>query len=341
MADLATTTALLGLLADLTRVRLMALVADHELSVAELVRICSVPQSRVSTHLGKLREAGLVRDRRAGTSTYYRAQLDRMPTHARAAWLAVASSLDDAALADDRRRCEDVLRSRDSSNAWADSVAGRMEHAYSPGRTWEATARAFVGLIQLGDVLDLGSGDGVNAELLAPRSRSYTCLDRSERVLDAARSRLSHVADVSYVAGDMHDVPLPDHSFDTVLMFSVLTYAERPAAVLAEANRLLRPDGSLVLVTLDAHKHTDVSNAYEHVNSGFSPEQLTRMLAHAGFRVDRCSVAARERRKPYFDVVFAFARGGARPARRARPRLVADALRSEPTTPEPRARRLP
>lgn len=336
MADLATTTALLGLLADPTRVRLMALVAEHELSVAELVRISSVPQSRVSTHLGKLRDAGLVRDRKAGTSTYYRAQLERMPLHARAAWSAVAGALDDVALADDRRRCDEVLRARESSSAWADSVAGRMEHAYSPGRTWEATARAFVGLVQLGDVLDLGSGDGVNAELLAPRSRSYTCLDRSEKVLDAARTRLSHLPNVAYVAGDMHDVPLPDRSFDAVLMFSVLTYAERPAGVLAEANRLLRPDGSLVLVTLDAHNHTEVSTAYEHVNTGFSPAQLGRMLADAGFSVERCEVATRERRKPYFDVVFAFARGGARPARRARPRLVADS-----TSPATSARRLP
>jgi ArsR family transcriptional regulator len=82
-----------------------------------------------------------------------------------------------------------------------------MERHYSPGRTWEATARAFLGLVQLGDVLDGGSGDGTIAQLLAPRARSITCLDRSPRVLAAARARLARVSTVRYLLGELEAIP--------------------------------------------------------------------------------------------------------------------------------------
>jgi SAM-dependent methyltransferase len=307
MADLATTTGLLGLLADPTRVRLLALLGEHELSVAELTRVTGVPQSRVSTHLGKLKDAELIRDRKHGASTFYRLDDARMPAAARAAWQAVAQQIDDAVLEDDRRRCDDVLRARDEASSWPDAVAGRMEHHYSPGRTWEATARAFVGLVQLGDVLDVGSGDGVIAQLLAPRARRFTCLDRSDKVVEAARERLAHLTNVELVHGDMQAMPLPDASFDQVLLFSVLTYADEPERVLAEAHRVLRPGGALVLVTLGEHTHLDISSAYEHVNAGFTPDRLRGMLERVGFAIASCEVTARERRKPYFDVVCAFA----------------------------------
>jgi ArsR family transcriptional regulator len=327
MADLASTTALLGLLADPTRVRLLSLLGEQELSVAELTRITAVPQSRVSTHLGKLKDAELIRDRRHGASTFYRVDEARMPAAARAAWQAIAEQIDDGVLEDDRRRCADVLRARHEAASWPDAVAGRMEHHYSPGRTWEATARAFVGLVQLGDVLDVGSGDGVIAQLLAPRARRFTCLDRSEKVVDAARERLSHLPNVELVHGDMQAMPLADASFDQVLLFSVLTYADQPERVLAEAFRVLRPGGMLVLVTLDEHSHVEISSEYEHVNTGFSPARLRRMLDRAGFVIDTCEVTARERRKPYFEVVCAFAR---RPAE-------ADARRGTGSTKKPRA----
>lgn len=305
---LADTTAMLSLLGDPTRMRLLVLLGAHELSVAELTRITAVPQSRVSTHLGKLKEAGLLRDRKVGTSVFYRMDEARMPAAARAAWQAIASQLDDAALADDADRCDEVLAARSRAANWPDAVAGQMEHHYSPGRTWEATARAFVGLVHLGDVLDVGSGDGVIAQLLAPRASRYVCLDRSARVIDAARARLAHAANVEFVCADMQALPLADGSFDQVLSFSVLTYADDPQGCLAEWFRVLRPGGSLVLVTLDEHRHQDIASAYEHLHCGFSPQRLGVLLARAGYEVERCEVAARERKKPYFDVVCAFAR---------------------------------
>lgn len=311
MADLASTTALLTLFSDSTRLRLMALLWEDELTVAELTRITGLAQSRVSTHLGRLREAGLLADRKVGVSTFYRVEREDLPTEAAKTWSLLLEQLDDAILAQDRSRSEEAIRARTDSAAWPDLVAGRMEDHYSPGRTWEALARGLLGLLDLGEVLDVGSGDGVVAQLLASRAVSVTCLDRSARVIDAARKRLRSIDNIDFAIGDMHEMPLPEQRFDHVLLFNVLTYAEQPQQVLAEAFRVLRPGGQVVLTTLDEHKHTDISSAYQHVNSGFSPERLREIICQAGFEVDACAVSSRERRKPYFQVVTAH---GRRPA---------------------------
>ncbi len=304
MASLAETSSMLTLFADPTRVRLLALLAREELSVAELTQVTELAQSRVSTHLGKLREAGLLSDRRQGASTFYRASAS-MPEAARAVWTLVEQQLGDRAIETDRERCEALVRAREA--AWPDAVAGQMERHYSPGRTWEATARGFLGLMRFGDVLDAGSGDGTLAALIAPRAKSVTCLDRSETVLEAARERLIEHENVRFSAGDLLELPFADAAFDQVMLFNVLTYARDPRRALKEAARVMRPGGLLAIVTLRAHEHASITAAYGHVIPGFDPKKLARMIARTGLTVDTCDVTSRERRKPYFEIVSAFA----------------------------------
>src|SRR5215467_3731619 len=203
------TAELFQLFGEPTRVRLMALLAQGELSVAELVSITELAQSNVSTHLGRLREAGLLRDRKAGSSTFYALNDGAMPEAARKVWSLLVGQVKDAVLDGDRDRRDAVVRARERAAAWPDAVAGQMERHYSPGRTWEATARGLLGLMRLGDVLDAGSGDGTIAQLLAPRARSVTCLDRSERVMAAARQRFGperSARNVRFVVGDLHEL---------------------------------------------------------------------------------------------------------------------------------------
>jgi ArsR family transcriptional regulator len=298
----------LGLLADATRIRLLRLCEGEELTVAELTRITELPQSRVSTHLGKLRQAGLVAVRRQGASTFYRVPpLSVLTDDVQQLWRVVRGQIDDRLLTADLARRDALLAARRDDAAWPDEVAGRMEHHYSPGRTWEATARGLIGLVRLGDVLDVGSGDGVMASLLATRARSVTCLDHSERVIDAATERLAHVPNVRLALGDMHALPFDDGTFDQVLHFHALTYAHDPALALGEAFRVLRDGGDLVVLTLHEHDHLDVTTSYSQVNPGFSPDRLRAQLTEAGFSVSLCDVTSRERRKPYFEVVSAFA----------------------------------
>jgi len=305
MASVDATVELLHLFGDTTRVRLLALLSDEELSVAELTSITELPQSRVSTHLGRLREAGLLRDRKVGASTKYALADASMPGDARKVWELVRGRLDDSVLERDRARRERLRAS--AATPWPDSIAGEMERHYSPGRTWEATARGLLGFVRLGRVLDIGSGDGAIAELLASRAESITCVDRSERVVEAARSRLRRHQNVRALVSDMHALALDDATFDQVLLLNTLTYAERPAVALSEAARVLAPGGTLAVVTLAAHSHREVTAAYGHVQPGFDVGELRRWLRQAGLRVVECHVTSRERTKPYFEVVTAFA----------------------------------
>lgn len=307
MPDLPQTVDLLSVLADPTRVRLLSLLDDTELSVAELTRITDLPQSRVSTHLRKLKDAALVRDRRDGSSSYYGLDDANMNDSARELWGVIQGRLDDEQLAQDRKRREAALAARETSLRWPDEVAGQMERHYSPGRTWEATARGLLGFLRLGEVLDVGSGDGVNAELLAPRSKRVTCLDLSERVIAAARQRLERFSNVDFFVGDMHALPFGDQSFDAVLLLHTLTYSRRPKQAIAEAARVLRPGGAVAVVTLVEHEHDTIARAYDHVNQGFSAASLGSMLRAAGLQIEQCEPSSRERRKPYFQVLTAFA----------------------------------
>jgi ArsR family transcriptional regulator len=292
----------LRVLADPTRVRLLALLEREELTVAELAAVTRLAQPRVSTHLAKLKEAALVRDRRAGVSAYYRFSDDLDGAEA-ALWRALREGTDDPLLRQDAERLPAVLAMRAADQNWADSVAGDMERHYSPGRTWEAMARATLPLLVPGDVLDIASGDGVLAELLAPHAKSYVCVDASERVVAAARERLKPHRNVRVLVGDMHALELPDAGFDLALLMQALTYSERPAAAVAEAARLLRPGGRLVVTSLARHEHRDAVEPYGHANLGFTPRELAKMAEKANLKVSSCEAVTREKRAPHFEVL--------------------------------------
>jgi ArsR family transcriptional regulator len=293
---LADQTDLVRLFADPTRVRLLHLLEREELTVAELTHITRVAQSRVSTHLAKLREAGLVRDRRAGPKSFHALRNGDMPAEARALWDLLRRDAKDPLLALDRQRLEALLRER--GGAWADAVAGQMERHYSPGRTWEAALRGLLGLARLGRVLDVASGDCAISELIAPRAESVTCLDASATVLSAGKRRLGHL---SFCRGDMHALPFADASFDHVLLLACLDYASRPDGAAAEACRVLAPGGNLVAVTLRRHAHKEVAARYNHVQMGFDPPELLELFRPLA--IDLCDVTSVERRPPHFEIV--------------------------------------
>jgi ArsR family transcriptional regulator len=305
--DLAETSALLRLLSDPTRVRLLALLEREELTVAELSAVLRLAQPRVSTHLAKLKEADLVRDRRAGVSSYYRYNGELEPKE-RALLRALEESVDDALLDDDARRLPSILAKRARAEGWADTVAGDMERHYSPGRTWETLARGMMQLVETGDVLDVASGDGVLAELLAPRAHSIVCIDASERVVDAARQRLKPFANVEVRHGDMHALDFPAECFDLVLLMHALTYSDRPASVIDEAARVLRPGGRLLAATLGRHAHRAVVEPFEHRNLGFTTDELRAFARTARLDVISCGRLTRERRPPHFEVLSLVAR---------------------------------
>jgi ArsR family transcriptional regulator len=301
-------TALCRLLADATRLRLLLLLEAHELTVAELTQITRLAQSRVSTHLSRLQRAALVRQRRAGSAAYYSATDAAREGVAGSLWDLLRSQLTDAQARVDRERAAEVIRERRRAQTWAESVAGRMERQYSPGRTWEATARALIGLQDLGDVLDIACGDGVLSELMTAQARSITGVDISPTLIAAARERLKGDAHVTLIEADMHALPLEPGRFDHVFLMHALAYTRRPQDALREAARVLRPGGRLVVSALNAHTHKATIQAYDHVNLGIAPAALRKLIEQAGLSVDSCRVTSREERPPYFEVITALAR---------------------------------
>ena len=305
--DLRHTHDLLRLLGDETRIRLMAVLSEHELTVAELTELLGLAQSRVSTHLGRLREAGLVKVRKNGQGSIYAVPSNLEDVDAGQLWDRVRGRLEDPLIQQDRARARRLVDRRERPGTWADSVAGHMERHYSPGRTWQSTVRGLLGLLDLGDVLDIASGDGALIEILAPRARSITCLDISDRVLQAARERLEPIHNVGFVRGDMHRLPFDDARFDQVLLLNALSYADDPNAVIREGARVLRRPGRLVAVTLAEHPFVEEAKLYDHVQQGFEPKALAHSLVEAGLDVTLCRVTHQEKRRPHFQIITAHA----------------------------------
>ncbi|CAN97901.1 transcriptional regulator, ArsR family [Sorangium cellulosum So ce56] len=295
---------MLNLLGDESRIRLCVLLRERELRVTDLVRVTGIAQSRVSTHLGRLREAGFVRDRRQGPQSFYALAVDTLPGTAKAL-LDEATKSPDPTLEGDQRRLLELDAER--RGGLPESFAGEMERHYSPGRTWQSLAVGIAALLRLGDVLDVGSGDGAAASALAPYCRSLTCVDSSSRMIEAARERFSTQPHVRAEVADVHALPFGDASFDSILVFHTLTYAEDPPRALEECARVLRPGGRVVILSLDAHQQREITVPYGERHPGFSPADIRAMLTRVKLDVAASEVACRETKKPHFQVVLAIA----------------------------------
>jgi len=314
---IAQTIGTLTLLGDESRLRLCALLRERELSVSEIVKVTGISQSRVSTHLAKLREGGFVRDRRDGAHAFYALATDGFSSAA-AAVLDEATSGADPTLEGDKARLRALLS--EQKGALPDAFAGEMERHYSPGRTWSSLALGLASLLELGDVLDVGAGDGAVAALVAPRCRSLTCVDTNDRMITAAKRRLARAKNVTVAAADAEALPFLPASFDAALVFHTLTYAARPQRVLDECARVLRPGGRLVLLSLDEHHMHEVTLPYGERHSGFSPRALRGMLTRSGLTTTSCEVVVREAKKPHFQVVLGTATKAESPPKRSKAR---------------------
>src|SRR6186713_1800877 len=177
----------LTLLGDENRIRLCALLRDRELCVTNLVRVTGIAQSRVSTHLGRLREAGLVRDRRKGPQSFYGLVADSLPAAVRTCLDEIAASGDPTLDGDQERLRELEAERRGDVPEHLDD----LEREYSPGRSWQSLTVGIAALLRLGDVLDVGSGDGAAAVLpLAHLHRHQSATDRRRgRAARASRPR--------------------------------------------------------------------------------------------------------------------------------------------------------
>ena len=283
-------------LADPTRLRIMRLLAHMELAVGELAQVLGQSQPRVSRHVRILCDAGLAERRKEGSWVFLRSAIGANrapPLGAAAAQLLDVAERDDAGFAarcaEDRRHLAAIRAARQST---AEAYFARhandwdtLRNLHAPDAPVEAALQAALGAAGLGRLLDVGTGTGRIAELLAPHASAVTALDKSPEMLRIARARLQHLpADrLDLVQGDFTALPFDEGQFDTVLFHQVLHYAQDPGAVLAEAARVTAPGGRIAIVDFAAHDREELRSAHAHARLGFSDEQMLDLLSEAGF----------------------------------------------------------
>lgn len=287
---------LLRALSEPTRLRIMRLLAHMELAVGELAQVLGQSQPRVSRHVKILCDAGLAQRRKEGSWVFLRTAVKEKsepPLGAAAAQLLTIAERDDPAFSarcnEDRRQLAAIRDAREASaQAYFASHAEewdtlRQLHG-ADGPVESALLTAF-GRQKLGALLDVGTGTGRMAELLAGKAGHVTALDKSPDMLRIARARLQSLpADkISLVQGDFTKLPFAAANFDTVLFHQVLHYAQAPGLVLAEAARVTREGGRIAVVDLAAHEREELRERHAHARLGFADEQMETLLAEAGF----------------------------------------------------------
>jgi ubiquinone/menaquinone biosynthesis C-methylase UbiE/biotin operon repressor len=299
----------LRLLADPTRLRLLLLLEQEELSVAELQQILGMGQSRISSHLAQLKRAGVVEDRRAGKNVYYGASENGQDSRrARITELTRTLARELPETARDRTSLKLVLRKRqDKAREYFDELAGKFGRRYCPGRSWQALAHALITLLPQLTVADLGAGEGTLSQLLAKNARKVVAIDNSPKMVEfgSQLAKKHGFKNLEYRLGDIEEPPIANNSVDLAILSQALHHAIHPQQAIGAAHRILKRGGRLVILDLLSHRFERARELYADHWLGFSEVQLHQFLEKAGFREIEVNVVAREKQSPRFQTVFA------------------------------------
>ena len=306
---MASTINLLRLLADPTRLRLLLLLEQEELSVAELQEVLGMGQSRISSHLAQLKRAAVVADRRVGKNVYYGAKQNGHNSQCeRVSEITRLLARDLRAGSRDRTSLKLVLQKRqDKARKYFDELAGKFGRGYVPGRSWQALAHTLITLLPPLTVADLGAGEGTLSQLLAKRARKVIAIDNSPKMV-AFGSQLAKrhgFKNLEYRLGDIEDPPIAQNSIDLAILSQALHHAIHPEQAIGAARRILKRGGRLAILDLLNHRFEKARDLYADHWLGFSEVQLHQFLEKSGFRNIEVSVVSREKQSPHFQTVFA------------------------------------
>ena len=311
---MASTLKWLRLLSDPSRVRILLLLELEELSVAELQEILATGQSTISTHLGQLRNAGLVEDRRTGKHSHYRlrkqlgaeaGRLNQLLTVLRQAAVEIPEA------ERDQDALHLVLRKRqDKIRTYFDELAGRFGREYVPGRSWKGLAETLLQLLPPMTIADLGAGEGTFSQLLAQSAEHVIAVDNSERMVEygSGLAQKHGVGNLEYRRGDLESLPIESGSVDLAFFSQSLHHAPHPERAVAEAYRILRQGGRIVVLDLVKHHFEEAREVYADLWLGFAEVELLDFLSRAGFAELRTSVVHQEPEKPNFETLLAVGR---------------------------------
>jgi ubiquinone/menaquinone biosynthesis C-methylase UbiE len=279
-------------LADPTRLRIALLIRQLELSVSEVVQILGQSQPRVSRHIRILDEAGIAERRREGAWVFLRPG-PRLLDGTLEPLFAIPGTDDAKPVLRDLARLDEVRAARATMAAdyFASHAAewDSLRSLHVAEAEVEGAITALLAKQPLGRILDVGTGTGRMMEMFAPRADRFVAFDNSVEMLRLARAKLAGLpnaasvqAHTEIVLGDFNILPFADASFDVVLFHQVLHYAQTPDRVLAEAARVLAPDGKLIIVDFASHDVEELRSVHAHARLGFDDDMIARIFAANG-----------------------------------------------------------
>jgi SAM-dependent methyltransferase len=288
---------LFRLLGDEARLRLLRVLAGRHgrLNVTELTTVLGLAQSGVSRHLKLLKEAGLVVEERGGGFSFYRLSPTLLDGGFGGMWPALQAQFETAAgtpeVLGDEARLHEVIRLRKENF----DVHGTDRAQFVPGRSWAAWSRALGLLLPQVDVVDIACGEGYLSVEAARWAKKVIGIDRSAEVLKRARALAERrgVANITWKRGEIEKLPLNDASVDVALLSQALHHAADPAAAVAEAARVLRPGGDVVVLDLREHDQAWVRDRVGDRWLGFKDDDLRRFLTDAGLNEVTVRIGAR------------------------------------------------
>lgn len=300
----------LRLIGDPTRVRILALLQREDLSVVELQEILSMGQSRISSQLSQLKQAGLVSDRRSGKNIIYTFGNESNPIDPRFLDTLDLAASDIDEIPEDRAALELAIRKRkDSARAYFDALAGKFGKTYCPGRSWKALAETLLRLMPPMVIADLGAGEGTFSQLLAQRAETVIAVDNSQKMVEygARVARENGFKNLDYRVGDIETPPIDDGTVDVAFFSQALHHAQKPLVAIEAAFRMLKPGGRIVILDLLKHTFEDARELYADVWLGFSELEISRFLEDTGFEQIEISLVDREPDTPHFQTLMAIA----------------------------------
>ncbi len=273
-------------LSDPTRSRLLLLLDRHELTVSELCSIVQLPQSTVSRHLKALADSGWIAARSEGTSHLYTMTRDELDGAARRLWVLVRDQVGStpAASQDQRRLSAALADRRTKSQEFFSSSAGQWDRMRDELFGDRVHLSALAALARSEWVVgDLGCGTGQVSAALAPFVQRVIGVDSSAPMLQAARRRLATFDNIDLRRGELEALPIDDGRLDAAVLMLVLHHVPEPHKAVAEAARVLKPGGRVIVGDMLPHDREAYRQQMGHVWLGFSEEHLRGMLTDAGF----------------------------------------------------------